>query len=185
MMRRIIWWSVGFFVLSILASFATGWPWIAIYNNWKVSRYAASIRKLPLPPKSRILAESSRFGLLFGHGNHCDVEVTFLIEGQHTTDAQMLTALKRKTTLAFPFESRGQVVPLRHLQLFIWKNGKAYTITEQKKKIVRVRPKFTNHNEDMIQGMVTRHKLTKKRLYVLQGVTQAAFGISMFDLRCR
>ena len=68
--------------LGILLSCAT--PFVApmIWNSVKFNRFAADVRRIPLPPNSHLILSGEEFGLLWGSSNGCAHQVRMLIASE-------------------------------------------------------------------------------------------------------
>ncbi len=67
-------WAIGWAV-TIALMIGLG-SWIGadvIRHNRAVSAFAAQLLDHPLPPDSQVVDHGTRFGILVGNGNHCDL----------------------------------------------------------------------------------------------------------------
>jgi hypothetical protein len=62
-------------VLGCLAPFAI----LTIPSNIAAWRFEQTIYDYPLPPSTEVVSRTTRFGLLEGNGNHCDISPTQLL----------------------------------------------------------------------------------------------------------
>jgi hypothetical protein len=66
---------VGVVGVAVAAAIASPFVWAVVRNNSKMDGWRHEFVSIAPPPGSVIENQGSRFGLLDGEGNHCDMEV--------------------------------------------------------------------------------------------------------------
>lgn len=173
----------------------------SLYNNYLIERMAESIQNIPLPGHAIKTAVTKRFGLLWGNGSHCDVEINVLIESDLPAEdfVDFLEEKKISESIRYSFE---RDMAYNSPDIFLIKEGDIYLIhnKEQYKFITNAesknycqfegaRPNFDFGLEISDCGIL--EALSKKVIdhtkygYVLRFTDQTFTGLSSHDFRCQ
>jgi len=70
-----------------------------LYNNWLLSRFERSVRRLPF----QMLATKKRLGVLWGCGNHCDMQVIAMVKSDLEPTAFAAIVKAHNSVIKLPF----------------------------------------------------------------------------------
>lgn len=170
-------------LLSVPTTFVTGWPWVSLWNDIRTYNFALSIKRLPTPSGNRVLTWKSRFGVLWGGGNHCDVEAMVLLQAK-ATPRQMVNAMKKPREIHFPFQGVS-TAPFEKLRLYLWKDGRFWRVREKRGKVVVGKPDTEDiYDVDVLKQFVKSAPHPERKRYLIYGADQTYGGVRYWDRRC-
>ena len=174
----------NFALLGIFVAILTGISLLFapyFYNNWKVHQFLTSLEQIKLPADSEIIASDSNFGILWGVGNHCDVEVYLLVKST-IEGGDFFTELimgNKETLLSYPYTKPEDL----NLDAFYVENGSVVTLG-----LNEVSEWEDSRTEsrilDFYEQNMPNQENENAHYYIIGSWDQAYSGYAMNDLRC-
>jgi hypothetical protein len=170
-------------VLLLLVSlfFVARWT-----NTYKVYRFEKSLTQMELPGDSQVIESTSRFGLLWGNSNHCDVEVIAMVESDLSFEEFEDGFDSQQSQLSVPYPNAIKETPT-HISLYAYADGQA-TYRNFEENIVEV-----NDTEYGLGSRANRFLLdfaksvetdSSNNYYLIKATDQTFDGFPMYDFRC-
>ncbi|MCU7805612.1 MAG: hypothetical protein KZQ96_20690 [Candidatus Thiodiazotropha sp. (ex Lucinoma borealis)] len=174
-----------------LSTLLTGWSLVCWYHDFEMLRFAQSLRSIPLPPRSQVVATGRRFGLLWGNSNHCDAQVMALVE---TTwgDTRFSAYFEEPVLLKWPFSGVPdflEVMKIADQRLYYIFDGKALTVRQDSglyaNSVVAGFSLLERRDFEAAWQLADGHTLSPdKNYYILIASDQIISGYDMLDIRC-
>ncbi len=150
------------------------------YNNWLLARFENSVKNLPF----EVVATEKRIGVLWGGGNHCDMQVLALIDSD--LDPADFHALIQNlvSDIRYPFDVPGypSVLVCENEELFLLDDaGMRYLVLENGQ--VEEVEFLLDVRERAVIDRLRKTGDPKTRYYLVIYSDQAYSGFSMGDFR--
>ena len=176
-------------ILFAIITIFTGWPFIYCYNNMSLDNYLKRLKTMDFSTETIVINGSKRLGLLYGNGNHCNMEVMIFIESD--LDYESIYDKIHTNIFKSPFnrESMMDVFYYKGGEIFLVKRGNLYKIDDEKTRLgLYIKSEETYIFPDelkVVKGITTSHAVREGRnYYVIVANDQENDGIHVWDFRC-
>ncbi len=192
-MRKKIKYTISILIiLCLTSSLLSGWPLINLYNDFLSTKFLNSIENITLPKNSKIINSYKQFGVLNGNGNHCDCEITVIIESDmHVKEFEKYA---NSLSLDAPFSSIGkrysEIYHFKKQQLFRINSGNIIELKHNTKHSgysVKESSEFhlENSQYSALRNIIENtSQKNNKNYFIITAFDQTFTGISMKDFRC-
>lgn len=181
--------SLGAFLF--LSTFLTGFPFVFLYNNYLLNNYLSDLKSIKFSPDTHIIGESKRVGLLYGNGNHCDMEVIVLLRSD--LDYKQVSQIAGKgITSPFGRESLVNVFYIEEDKIFLVykenlyelnRNGTGNIFIDNRPSEHTVSPEYKQVR--IAEDMISKYKGNNTGYYyAISAFDQENDAINTFDIRC-
>lgn len=163
-------------------------PWV---HDYRMDTFETSMQEIPLPPGTRIVVTSQRFGLLWGNSNHCDANVVGLMQTR-MSQYDVAVLFEQPADLDWPLSDEfTHVQPVKTVgdKLYYLSDTRLDPKRQEQPYFNKIKPSFfsmleSSEVEQITALLATHHRTSEYEYYVLIARDQGVSSFDMYDRRC-
>ena len=175
-------------ILLVITTYFSGWPFITSYNNYQTNAILNNIKQIVISNNTKVINPNKRFGILFGNGNHCDCEVSALVE-TNLESKQFEKQFKESLDSNLTFTRQNNSLIL----LFSVKKDNIFFM--HKNEQIKLDPSINNYNfpcdgfdsntyKTLLKMTENVKQKSNKNYYIITITEQINSGFRIKDYRC-